>query len=370
MKQLNVQDNFRRLWQETRYTLFFVLLIIVIGVIAGFILPLSLKTQVLTAVFGKFNTILQGAESWWLLSTRIFINNLTVTIFLLLSGFFIIMPIFIIFANGLIVGIFLQLSANLEAFLPGNFSATIISLLPHGIFEIPAIILSAILGINIILKLIFGVKIFSPLSRKQTIIFYGKQFIALVVPLLLIAALMEATVSDYVSNSLNEKNANKYLDAALTTPLPKDFLRQNDCHSLNIIEIKKESSQKLSPMNFTHQLYDQEFLKLIKNTTHVPHWVDYYQCEQSSLKITAYAADQYPLMRVKEDQKNIFQKLDYSVVDTADNTWLVEDRQNLEQKYVMIVKQNEKVLCISWSGEDINILNNLLSLWKNPDQKK
>lgn len=72
-------------------------------------------------------------------------------------------------------------------------------ILPHGIFEIPALMLSVALGMNLCLqtsKRIFKRESSSPLSL--TFLTTFKSFALLVLPLLVLASFIEAYVTVYV----------------------------------------------------------------------------------------------------------------------------------------------------------------------------
>ncbi len=121
----------------------------------------------------------------------IFTNNFFASFIGLISGvLFGIFPIFNILLNGVLLGYVLALAVSLE----GWFS--IFRLLPHGVFELPAIFISIGLGIKIG-GFIFargGRKIFELKRRLINSIFV---FIEFVLPLLVIAAIIEGLLISF-----------------------------------------------------------------------------------------------------------------------------------------------------------------------------
>ena len=120
----------------------------------------------------------------------IFFNNTSIALISLFSVFLLgVIPIFLLISNGLVIG----LISSIVAKDVGLFSLW--RLLPHGIFEIPAIILSFALGIKFagfILKKNFK-KEFKILLKDSI-----RAFIFIIVPLLVLAAIIEAALIIYV----------------------------------------------------------------------------------------------------------------------------------------------------------------------------
>lgn len=123
----------------------------------------------------------------------IFENNVTALFYSLAESIvFGISPILMIVANGVIIGVFMVLVTK-----KASFMYFILGILPHGIFEIPAAIISSSMGMRV------GSAVILKLRRKKTSIvgeIYNalKYFILVVVPLLFIAALIEAFITPAV----------------------------------------------------------------------------------------------------------------------------------------------------------------------------
>lgn len=129
-------------------------------------------------------------ESNFQLAIEIFLNNLRTTIIMLLGGTFLFIPLLILMVNGFLVGFVLRL------FLEEGHSIFefIQSLFLHSIFELPAVFISAAIGIRIGLAYILpkGNRVVAVSERIKEA---GAIYVAIVIPLLLLAAFAEAYIS-------------------------------------------------------------------------------------------------------------------------------------------------------------------------------
>lgn len=120
----------------------------------------------------------------------IFFNNLQASLFSVLFGVaFGVLPLFSAIVNGYFIGFV----ANKVIAQEGIF--VLWRLLPHGIFELPAVLISMGLGLRIGLEL-FKKK--SDKNLKRNIVESIKSFLAIVLPLLLIAAIIEGTLVFFI----------------------------------------------------------------------------------------------------------------------------------------------------------------------------
>lgn len=119
----------------------------------------------------------------------IFLNNASKAFLVILLGFFFgIVPIFFVFTNANLIGIVLAVFGAREGFLK-----VVLSLLPHGIFEIPAILIASGYGLWL------GVKFYRKLRYGETFReafwFAMRKYFTVVFPLLLLAAFIEAYIT-------------------------------------------------------------------------------------------------------------------------------------------------------------------------------
>lgn len=123
---------------------------------------------------------------------KIFANNLEACILLFLGGAsFGIATIFIMSLNGIVIGSIMEIVHDRHSWL---FVAA--AILPHGIFEIPAFILSGALGILVAQSLVH--EWYGSGDTAAEAYFHARRFIRTVIPLVLIAAFVEAFITPHI----------------------------------------------------------------------------------------------------------------------------------------------------------------------------
>ncbi len=122
----------------------------------------------------------------------IFLNNSVKAFLSLVLGFFFgLAPLYFIFINGEIIGTFVFVFSQKI----GIFKV-ILSLAPHGIFEIPAFILAAGYGLWLGMKFYHLLLYREPF--REHLYFAMKKFVLIMIPLFLVAALVETYVTSYI----------------------------------------------------------------------------------------------------------------------------------------------------------------------------
>lgn len=119
----------------------------------------------------------------------IFLNNSIKTFLSLVLGFFFgLIPLIFITVNGLVIGLVIYVVS-----LDIGFLKIILGILPHGIFEITATILTQAIGLWL------GIKFYKTLTKKEPFkihfIWALKKYFKIALPLLLGAALIEAFIT-------------------------------------------------------------------------------------------------------------------------------------------------------------------------------
>jgi|WetSurMetagenome_2_1015567.scaffolds.fasta_scaffold112749_2 stage II sporulation protein M len=179
-------DNYSLSWKfikESRNYFFIVSAIFLVFVVIGFFFPIffiDYINQFIKQIVAQTN----GMNS---IQLFIFIlqNNVSAAFLGLVLGFFLgVMPIFYAAFNGYLIGFV----ANKVVAVSGGL--VLLKLFPHGIFEIPALILSLGLGLR------FGMFIFRKKGKRKKDFLYSLEnslrvFLYVIIPLLLIAAIIE-----------------------------------------------------------------------------------------------------------------------------------------------------------------------------------
>ena len=162
--------------------------IFTISVFGGYLIAQNYPEETQLLIEEISSMFLSGEEvTSWQIFLFIFENNVSKLFILLLLGAFAgLIPILSVFANGLLLGIFAQVVSE-----EISWTFFFLGILPHGIIEIPVLIISSAIGIRI-----GKVAIFRLFSKKESLLkelFKAlKFFILVLVPLIFIAALIEA----------------------------------------------------------------------------------------------------------------------------------------------------------------------------------
>jgi stage II sporulation protein M len=144
------------------------------------------------ASFRQVAEELDSAESGTLF-WQIFLNNLKVCLILFMGGVtFGVVPVLILLQNGYIIGSIAEVMLRYH-----DVPVFAASLVPHGIFEIPALLMSAALGLQLSSALLLDGLGYSNAGNSGT--WYGTRFLLIVVPLLFVAAAVETFVSPAVA---------------------------------------------------------------------------------------------------------------------------------------------------------------------------
>lgn len=165
---------------ELRFYLITAISIFFLSSLIGFFFPGSFSF--LDSILKKIELQVQGLD---LIQTIVFIfqNNLSSSFYALILGVFLgIIPIFNAMLNGVLLGYVVAKASSVEGLV------VIWRLVPHGIFELPAIFLSISLGIRL------GFFIFSKNPKEAFLTRLRSSLLAflyVILPLLIIAAIVE-----------------------------------------------------------------------------------------------------------------------------------------------------------------------------------
>ena len=182
------KENYQKSWRyllETKKFIWFIVVLFFITALIGFIFPAP--ESVLEKILELIQDILKQTQdlSWRGLFAYIFLNNFKVSLLGMVAGIFLgIMPVLTAAGNGYLLGFVGRYSVR-EA---GFFSLW--KILPHGIFELPAVFISLGLGVRL------GMVFFKGEKEKFATNFYEalRVFFFIVLPLLFVAAIIETAL--------------------------------------------------------------------------------------------------------------------------------------------------------------------------------
>lgn len=170
-----------RILTEARFFIYVSFSLFLVGIIAGSII--SNRFEELPENFSGMLNIIENENMFGTILQLLAHNVIASFLTLMLGMIFGIAPAIIIVLNGMIIGIVLSLGLS-EISLTDTFWA----IAPHGIFELPAIIITSGLGLWI------GVWIFSKEKNQSLKYRVSKSyhvFVSIILPLMIIAAVIE-----------------------------------------------------------------------------------------------------------------------------------------------------------------------------------
>jgi len=181
------KEIYNDIWNYLRELKIFILIILLlffIFVLIGFAVPAPDMLQEM--ILDYIHKILEQTQglSFFELVSFIFLNNTKSAFLGMVFGiFFGIFPVIVTLVNGYFLGYVSYLSVKAGGII------SLISLLPHGIFELPAIFISLGMGLKL------GGVVFNKNPKKSfKLLFINsiKVFVFLIIPLLIIAAIIES----------------------------------------------------------------------------------------------------------------------------------------------------------------------------------
>jgi stage II sporulation protein M len=182
-KKVSVENSWKILKKNANYVWISLGIFLLFSLI-GFIFPGFFNPQILELI-RELVEMTQGMNGLELICF-IFLNNLQSSLFAFLFGiFFGLVPFLTLILNGYVLGFVANKSVAIDGF------SVLWKLLPHGIFEIPAVMISAGLGLKL------GTYLFQFSKRdklKKNVLELCQVFFFIVVPLLIIAAFIEGTL--------------------------------------------------------------------------------------------------------------------------------------------------------------------------------
>ena len=188
-----VYRNFRLsldyLKKTKNYFWFSLILFFCIGIL-GYLFPVFFEEQILTMIA----ELIEKTEGLGVLELTkfIFINNLKSGFFAMIFGVFLgIVPLVVNILNGYVLGFVASKAISVEGVL------VLWRLLPHGIFEIPAIMISIGLGLRLGLFLFIS-KNKNWKEFKKWVGDSFRVFVFIVVPLLVLASIIEGVLISFL----------------------------------------------------------------------------------------------------------------------------------------------------------------------------
>jgi len=183
--------NYKLCWKflkETKNYIWFSVFLFFLFAVIGFIFPTFFKQQIFDYILGI--TLKLKDYSAIQLIGFIFFNNLKASFFAIVLGIALgVIPIIFTVTNGYLLGFVARYSVSENGFL------VLWRILPHGIFELPAVLMSIGIGLKL------GASFFKKNKKKtfkSKFIESIRFFVFVIFPLLLIAAIIEGILVFYL----------------------------------------------------------------------------------------------------------------------------------------------------------------------------
>jgi stage II sporulation protein M len=160
-----------------------------VGIVVGMVIVYRVPglADYFASTLAEFVKMFAGIPRWKL-AGAIFLNNALKTLMAILLGMaFGVVPGIFLLANGVALGVALSLSVQARGLWP-----SLLSILPHGVLELPAVFLGTSIGLLLgiqAIKRLFGR---SEIALGTELADAMRYYFTVIVPLLLLAALVEA----------------------------------------------------------------------------------------------------------------------------------------------------------------------------------
>lgn len=206
----------RNVWQDLKGTTQFIVVALIIFSASIYVgmsndkFTIFLENQ-MAAIKGLVGQLDESSNPTLSMMVFIFLNNAIKSVMVIFLGaFFGIFPVFFLAINGLIIGYLLKLAINGQTTI-SLFDLVVKTLLPHGILEIPALIIVAAYGLRLG-KLLFST-MWALLTNHNKLELIGASYketlkrcgvIALYATIvLLIASIIESTFTAWLASTIN-----------------------------------------------------------------------------------------------------------------------------------------------------------------------
>jgi stage II sporulation protein M len=183
--------DFAAYLHKIRYFIFAIAALMVFSMVIGAAFAMTMPDeaqQVMDLIAGQFEGFADQAAFDLMIS--LFLHNALICALMAVLGLALgVITLLVVFDNGLMIGLIGTTAAGHTGLL-----VALAAILPHGVIEIPAMALSAAIGLYLgycILMTLFGRR----MNLAGEIVESAKMFVAMVLPMLLVAAFVESYVT-------------------------------------------------------------------------------------------------------------------------------------------------------------------------------
>lgn len=305
----------------------------------------------------------------------IFKNNLLVMFLILLSSITVIIPLLVLFTNGSIlnlVSVALVKLLNIPFYSASFFSIPLLlaSLLPHGIIEIPTLVFEVFFALLLGLKLYFPKKIMPDLSRKKFFLRIISVYLTVFIPLILVAALIESSITAYlvkasVNLTITKISSATYLQDKVVqlTDLLNLGYQFNESNSPDNLLVQQTVNKYIGTIVFDDQVY--QFLQQTKPMVSYIHksyvvngklylyvYLWSYESDEDAQFMVDFGQHQLELYK----EKNLIS----SITKIGSNLWQV--RIDSSESIIETQRVGSYVYSVTFNGNDSNLVNQIANI--------
>lgn len=204
-----IREEYKKEWKffktEMKYIFFIMLLLMIVLIVGSHFAVTELfkaKPEALNMIYEMMSSLMEGVdlgeETALVSSVKLFFNNARACLLAILFGVipFIFFSLYSFLLNGFLVGAVTAFSGTATQLGVGFMLA---ALLPHGVFEFPAIVYSCALGVYICKET--NKIIFKKSSKRisEIVLETLRSYVLVILPLLVAAAFVEAYITMIVA---------------------------------------------------------------------------------------------------------------------------------------------------------------------------
>lgn len=200
MYDINRKEQALQYIMDSRREIGFISLLFVISAVVGYVVAIMYPDMVMQSL-EELEGLVELLKNLSLIEIMllIFLNNALKSLLILILGVGLgIVPFLFIAYNGYFLGIFSH-----KILMEQGMLYLVAGLLPHGIIEIPMVVVSAAIGMRLGLKVFASLK-GEPVHLKEEMITGIKFFFYWVMPLLFIAAIVETFITSSIIGFLSQ----------------------------------------------------------------------------------------------------------------------------------------------------------------------
>ncbi len=340
-----------------------VVCLLFLGFLSAFILPNDIKLEQLIAIMDKYAEIGKSSHPEFI---AIFLNNLYAATITIIFGFLLIVPIVTAFFMGFTIGIFLDMFHRLSIISGQDFLfSSLVALIPHGIIEIPAVLLSVMLSLSWGLKLFSKRALLSQITRKEFTKKIFLTYILICIPMLFFAAIIESTITPFLIERTSAP-----LEAKTPPPVSSSCIVQRaDLQGIEKNVIEENATVRegfVETQSLAILLYDDTTFTSLKQTkalgTTTKKFI-FSKDTDATLSVAKYRSEEEAKKQIQlyEHILNLMEKHDPTIKTRKENNVYTIQKKD---KYILetFAQKNQYMYALQYAKDDKEVFKKIVEL--------